>query len=365
MNLYLIILTIGLGLAGWLFFQEEKAPPKDKKEPSKDPESLKILDRLGLREDPKKEGHLTIKDIKEPPPEAAAEITQIAEDNIKPEALLEDSQEQSREVALRDLQEKYERLETLFNEKSQELEKAQKALSIELKAKKDFNIVKDILEKELKEVKDRAHKLHLEVGAAQAESENHQRRIAQLEDKIISKEKEIKEKEKEIDELNKKIQEIISAKAAVADKQVEPALKEPVPQEAKPQEAKPQESKPEEKPTEAEQEQKPEPKPKEEPQAKAEEQKPEQKPEEKPQERVQELKPEEQKLEEKQEEKPKEETPKEEKPEPKPQEEAKEPQQSESQTKEEKSEEKPSGSKFKTLEELKIPRIIRQPPRER
>ena len=43
---------------------------------------------------------------------------------------------------------------------------------------------------ELKENKDKAHKLNLEVGAAKAETESYKKRISQLEDKIISKEKE-------------------------------------------------------------------------------------------------------------------------------------------------------------------------------
>ncbi|MBF0478916.1 MAG: hypothetical protein HQL26_05500 [Candidatus Omnitrophica bacterium] len=77
---------------------------------------------------------------------------------------------------LHELKEKYMRLEKIFNEKKDELERVHTELNVELRTKKEFNKVKDILEKELKEVKDRAKEYKVELTAVQAELQNQLKR---------------------------------------------------------------------------------------------------------------------------------------------------------------------------------------------
>jgi len=107
---------------------------------------------------------------------------------------------------LSELREKYEKLDKIFQEKSEELEKSKKNVDNELKTRKEFNKVKDILEKELKDVKDQSRKVQVELNGTQAETGGYKNRINQLEDKVTKLEKEILEKEKTIDDLTNKAQ---------------------------------------------------------------------------------------------------------------------------------------------------------------
>ena len=60
---------------------------------------------------------------------------------------------------LNELKEKYTNLEKLFDEKSQIAEKSKESLDYELKNRKEFNKVKDLLEKELKDIRDKSKNL--------------------------------------------------------------------------------------------------------------------------------------------------------------------------------------------------------------
>lgn len=87
--------------------------------------------------------------------------------------------------------EKYERLDKLFNEKSAALTKSEEFLQNELSNRKEFNKLKDMLEKELREAKDKARNVQVELSVAKTEAEGSKKRIAQLEEKIIKMEKAI------------------------------------------------------------------------------------------------------------------------------------------------------------------------------
>ncbi len=233
--IYAFIFAAGMGAALWLFINETKAGQ------SKNPS---LSERLGLKTAPVPETSVH----KEPLPLPG----QIEQENILPEptppvsltekelqdALRESSQTQSTNY---ELQEKYQRLEKLFEEKTQEFEKIQNSLNVELKVKKEFHKVKDILEKEIKDIKDRSHKQTLEIGALNAETENYKKRISQLEEKIKSKEQDIKEKEQQISEMIKRIQ-TFAALAPVSQPIPAPAaqpVEPPKPQEPEPVEEQP------------------------------------------------------------------------------------------------------------------------------
>lgn len=104
---------------------------------------------------------------------------------------------------IQEWKEKYERLDNLFNEKSAALEKSEESLNTELNTRKEFNKLKDILEKELREAKDKARNIQGELNAARTEAEGSRKRIAQLEDKAEKMEKVILERDDEISALNK------------------------------------------------------------------------------------------------------------------------------------------------------------------
>ena len=100
------------------------------------------------------------------------------------------------------LQAKLDKMEVLLTEKNATLEKSEKALANELKNRKEFNKIKDILERELRETKDNGKQLQINTNSAQMESESLRNRIRQLEEKVKETEKEVFMKE----EGNKEIQ---------------------------------------------------------------------------------------------------------------------------------------------------------------
>ena len=80
---------------------------------------------------------------------------------------------------------KYERLEKLFKEKSEVLERVQLALDNELKNKKDFDKVKDIIEKDAQEVKARIKESQDELNALKQEKEKKEKEVFMLEEKVL------------------------------------------------------------------------------------------------------------------------------------------------------------------------------------
>jgi len=107
---------------------------------------------------------------------------------------------------LSELKEKYNKLDSMFNEKSAEFEKTKESLNNELKNRKDFNKVKDILEKELKNSKEKTHSTQAELSKVQAETESQRKRSEQLDEKATKLEKDLLKKEDKISELTKQTQ---------------------------------------------------------------------------------------------------------------------------------------------------------------
>ena len=143
---------------------------------------------------------------------------------------LSDQEEKSinREIELSaeisELKEKCAHLESMLKEKSVDLETAQAALDNELKNRKDFNKVKDILEKDLKDTKDKSRGIQVELSNAQSEGERYKKRITLLEEKVTRLEKDLLGKEDKIDELVKRLQTFASpSTSAVPPVKVEPA----------------------------------------------------------------------------------------------------------------------------------------------
>jgi hypothetical protein len=115
---------------------------------------------------------------------------------------------------LNGLKEKYAKLESLFNEKSSEYEKTKESLDHELQNRKEFNKVKDLLEKEVRDSKDKTRSIQGELNNTQTENENQKKRTAQLEEKAGKLEKELLEKEDKIEDLVKRMQAFASPSTA-------------------------------------------------------------------------------------------------------------------------------------------------------
>ncbi len=112
------------------------------------------------------------------------------------------------------IQERYDKLDKLFLEKSETLEKTLKDLEHEQKNRKEFNKVKDLLEKEIKDSKTIAKKAEAELNSIKSESGSYTTRITQLEEKIKKLEGELYSKEDLLEEQRKKISEFSSTATA-------------------------------------------------------------------------------------------------------------------------------------------------------
>ena len=188
-SVYLGIMGLGVAIVAFLFLMEAR---KNKKNPMTASQgTASILERLGPDNQEYTISDLIAKQSAKPQPN---ESQVLLEENLAKTAQLEE------------LQTKYEKLDKIFKEKNDEFEKVLKELENETKNRKEFNKVKDLLEKEIKDLRDKNHKLQLELSAANAEAENHKKKATQLDDKISARDKEIREKEKQIDELVKRMQ---------------------------------------------------------------------------------------------------------------------------------------------------------------
>jgi hypothetical protein len=122
---------------------------------------------------------------------------------------------------LDEIKEQNKNLAKLFKEKSSTLEKAEESLENELRNRKEFNKLKDILEKELKESKDTSRELQMELSGIKAESESYQRRVGLLEEKVTGLEKQIIQKDDEVANLIKRLQTFAGPTTAATHPQVE------------------------------------------------------------------------------------------------------------------------------------------------
>ncbi len=176
--LVLIMLT-GAGAIAWILIAEKKKESPSEKplktsEPQLSPKDL--LDRLGL------EKPLSTTPAAGQPTAILASAKAESELSLKYDELLMEHNE---------LTAKYAKIETLFAEKSLALEKSEKTLTNELKNQKEFNKVKDILEKEIKDSKDKINSLQADVSGAETETQTQLKRVQQLEEKVKKLEMEV------------------------------------------------------------------------------------------------------------------------------------------------------------------------------
>ncbi len=224
-GIFVLICGIGLAFVGWLLLKDSAMPLEET------PSSAKITSKTNfissflnkwpfVRKKVKLSEDSLAKILSEHPviPQAAPMVPKLE----SPHNLSQDDEKHIEEeidatIHVHELKEKYERLDRLFKEKASDLEKAQRTLETEIRTKKEFNKVKDLLEKELKDTKDKGRNVQVELISARTEAESSKKRIGQLETKVTKLEKEILDKEKEIAELLKKQAKLVEeAKKASA-----------------------------------------------------------------------------------------------------------------------------------------------------
>jgi len=140
-----------------------------------------LLNRLGLENDkskvdkffPKENAPQSPPVVPRKPEESKG---QNKDQGFEEQDLSHDLEGIAQEEAFQNLQEKHGQLERKFKITEEDLQKKEKALNTELREKKEFNVVKDMLEKEIKDTKDEVHKSQLEASAAQAETNNYKKR---------------------------------------------------------------------------------------------------------------------------------------------------------------------------------------------
>ena len=219
MLIFLIVVILGLSFVGWLIFQESR---KGKNQAV----TANLLDRLAptpvnppLEKAPLESFSPNFTVPAAGGPSSSFEPVPSTQDIPAPLPIQSAGDIQKTmdlEIELHELKEKYERLDQLFKEKSEELDRKDTALNNELKTKKEFNKVKDILEKEIKDTKDSVHKFGLELTASHADIEAHKKKVSQLEEKLKTTEQEARQKEIEANDFNKQFQSANSSLQAKA-----------------------------------------------------------------------------------------------------------------------------------------------------
>lgn len=190
----ILILVIGAGAIAWIMFAEKKKEspqPEKTKETAPQLSPKELLGRLGLESPKSTTDKLILPELfKKPASSSENKTTHISatsktnppstettesELSLKYDELLSEKNQ---------LKAEHTKLETLFIEKSMLLEKSEKTLNNELKNQKEFNKVKDILEKEIRDYKDKVTVLQNEITSAQTEIQTQSKRVSQLEEKI-------------------------------------------------------------------------------------------------------------------------------------------------------------------------------------
>ncbi|MBI5415640.1 MAG: hypothetical protein HZA29_02380 [Candidatus Omnitrophica bacterium] len=130
---------------------------------------------------------------------------------------------------LEEWKEKYGRLDKIFQEKSAALAKNEELLQAELNNRKEFNKFKDMLEKDLKDARDKARTVQVELNGTRAEAESYKKRVNQSEEKVTKMEKALLAKDDEIAGLVKRLETKPAppVEATVPPKPADPELKAP------------------------------------------------------------------------------------------------------------------------------------------
>ena len=234
MNIFFILAGVSVvGILGvfWLLKNEDKPSLRDLAPPTPLPVSpakkssllTGIFAKSKKEKKPSRENMVaeipspSVTDLNEKSTEPAPKKREVFSQEAKLPADEEKKIEQeiSFSAQVEEWKEKYERLDKFFSEKSMALEKCEESLKGELNNRKEFNKVKDILEKELKEAKDKTRGIQAEWNAAKAEAEGHKKRINQLEEKVAKAEKAVLGKDDEIADLNRRLKAASSASAVI------------------------------------------------------------------------------------------------------------------------------------------------------
>ncbi|MCK4882009.1 MAG: hypothetical protein KAS92_03190, partial [Candidatus Omnitrophica bacterium] len=208
MGSLLIVLAVcflGMGVALFLVFREEDAVKSKSRSPLKDVLASFTKEKKSPQAQPAEE------ESTEEPEKKLSALIEIHADPPSEPLTPEESKALEEEIhvslQLGELQEKYTDLQKRFDENQAKLERHEKTLTAEIKKRKEFNQVKNQLEKEVRDTKDKFHEIELKRDDAVREMESWKRRADQLEEKVNKRQKEVLEKENEVDKARKEFQE--------------------------------------------------------------------------------------------------------------------------------------------------------------
>jgi hypothetical protein len=187
----------------------------EKKQSSESQEKSPLLILSDIIEEKRKEEDIDNPARVDGPPIGTASIKTVSMEKtpISDENVNHINKEIQLTTDLKGLKEKYIRLDTLCIEKNSELERVNKALENELNHRKEFNKVKDLLEKELKESKERTRGAQQELNAARSEGGAHKKRVLLLEEKVTHLEKTLLEEKDTIEKLRAQSTALTTANA--------------------------------------------------------------------------------------------------------------------------------------------------------
>jgi chromosome segregation ATPase len=206
------IIVIGFGLIIWLLWNEKRRSQphtriKQQEAKSEEVSASGLLKRAGLSQLPGTgTAGLRLDQLGDPSssvPKDSAVLQAESELALKLDDL---------KIQHEDLKKKYQKLDQLLQDRMAVYDKAEKSLANELKNRKEFNKIKDLLEKELRDKKDECRQFQIEMKNAQTEAQSHLKRIDQLEESLKKAANELKEQQEaalKATENNKKEQQHI------------------------------------------------------------------------------------------------------------------------------------------------------------
>lgn len=219
MNVFLIFVFFNVITAlGVVFFVLSRENASEK---SMQPSPQDLLKRVGLKPKPKsskmtkKSGLLSAfvkpkKEVDQPAPVNEDVDTMSAQAIVVNEPVqlseaeeIELDKEINLSLEIREIKEKFEVAQKQIKEKNQELHVLEDQLKREKSKRRDFNKVKDILEKQLSDANNKAQQSLNEVTAAKVESANFAKRILQVNESLSKKEKLLVEKIEEAEVLTR------------------------------------------------------------------------------------------------------------------------------------------------------------------
>ncbi|MDP8212010.1 MAG: hypothetical protein P9X22_01805 [Candidatus Zapsychrus exili] len=217
MTIFILLIVLSVAGIAFVIFTMKKEEPCDESEIAEiSPEQVEttnkssllnflsfgkkkedIVEPLSLTEDSLEDSDIGTASLMTSPVEELSQSEKIIEEIVQEEvALPEDNTE-----------EKKTKLEELLKEKNAALEELQKALNKEQENRESFDKVKEILQKELIDTREKARKAKKELSLTSDEGDQYAEQIDELQEKANNLERNLEDKDKDIEELTRRLEQ--------------------------------------------------------------------------------------------------------------------------------------------------------------